>query len=281
MEVFRKVAEIKEFVRQKKAQGKVIGLVPTMGYFHQGHLALMREAKNSGDTVVVSIYVNPLQFGPQEDLTSYPRDEQRDLALAGEIGVDAVFIPADAEMYPNGFSTYVEVEQLTSGLCGQFRPGHFKGVTTVVLKLFNIVTPDRAYFGQKDYQQLVVVRKMAEDLNLDVEIVGLPTVRELDGLALSSRNVYLNPEERKAAPLLQQSLLKAKEEIVNGERSPEKIRDLIARILQSEPLIRTEYIEVREARHLEPLEYLEGRIVIALAARVGKARLIDNILLEV
>jgi len=271
---------VRDFVRAARAEG-LVGLVPTMGYFHDGHLALMHRARSECRTVVVSIYVNPLQFGPREDFRSYPRDPERDLRLAEGAGVDMVFMPDDGEMYPPGYATYVEVEGLTDKLCGRSRPGHFRGVATVVTKLFNIVRPDRAYFGEKDFQQALVIRRLAADLNLDLEIITVPTVREPDGLAMSSRNVYLSPAEREAATVLYRSLVKARDAILAGERTPERVRHILAATIAAEPLADLDYAEVYGLPWLAGLDRLEGEVLLAVAARVGRARLIDNLVVKV
>jgi len=244
MEVIKSPSEMQQRASAWRREGKVIAFVPTMGYFHEGHLSLMREGRERGDVLVVSIFVNPTQFGPGEDFDRYPRDMERDLRMAEEVGVDVIFAPTVEEMYPEGYQTYVEVEKVTKYLCGLSRPGHFRGVTTVVTKLFNIVKPHVALFGQKDYQQLITIERMVKDLNMDVEIVGMPTVREEDGLAASSRNVYLSPEERKAALSLYRSLRRAEELFSEGVR-----------------------------------ESIGERALVAVAAKVGTTRLIDNTLL--
>jgi len=281
-EIVREIEKAKAITQSFRAKGEMIGLVPTMGYFHEGHLSLMRKAKEQCDRVVVSLFVNPVQFGPQEDYHRYPRDEARDTKLAEKEGVDILFVPSVSEMYPEGYATYVEVERLTEGLCGRFRPGHFRGVTTVVLKLFNIVKPNKAYFGEKDYQQLKVVERMTRDLNLDIQIVPCPTVREPDGLAMSSRNAYLSPEERRAATIIYRSLLKAKELYERGETNAEEIRAQVETMLRQEPLIgKIDYVEIVHPETLEELEYIgEDGAVLAVALYIGKARLIDNILLK-
>jgi len=280
VQVCRTVQEVREFLRANRHKGPV-GLVPTMGYFHAGHLALMHRARRECATVVVSIYVNPLQFGPAEDYSSYPRDPQRDLQLAREAGGVAVFMPSDEEMYPSGYATYVEVQGLTDKLCGRHRPGHFRGVATVVTKLFNIVRPDRAYFGEKDFQQALVIKRLVADLNFDLEVLTVPTVREPDGLAMSSRNVYLSPAERQAATVLYSSLLKARNAILAGERDPRRIENLLAEAINAEPLARLEYAEVYGLPWLAELTRLEGEVLLAVAARVGRARLIDNMVVVV
>ena len=273
---------MKQISRKARGEGKVIGLVPTMGYFHEGHLSLMRRARQECDLVVVSLFVNPIQFGPQDDFRSYPRDEKRDAEMAEKEGMDVLFIPSVSEMYPEGYSTYVEVQRLTEGLCGRFRPGHFRGVTTVVLKLFNIVNPHKAYFGEKDYQQLKVIEKMARDLNLDVEIVPCPTVREEDGLAMSSRNSYLSEEERRSATVIYKALIEAKRLYENGERDAKKLESRVREILLNEKLVRKiDYVEVVHPETLEELEIVgEDGAVLAVALWIGRARLIDNIKLK-
>lgn len=281
MEVITSVSEMQSRSMKMRCDGRVIGFVPTMGYFHEGHLSLMRRAKSECDIVVVSIFVNPIQFAPGEDYERYPRDIERDLKMAEEVGVDIIFSPSIEEMYPEGYSTYVHVEKLTEGLCGAFRLGHFRGVTTVVTKLFNIVMPHKAYFGEKDYQQLVVIKRMVRDLNFPIEIVPCPTVREEDGLAMSSRNVYLSPEEKRAALLLSRGLMAAKELFERGERNAKALKRIVEEHLRSSPIVQPQYIEVVDAETLEPVECIEGDVVIALAAFVGKARLIDNVILKV
>ncbi len=280
MLVCRTISEIRGFVRQARARSQTIGFVPTMGYFHEGHLTLMREAKKACDVVVVSIFVNPLQFGPQEDFNEYPRDFERDKRLAAEVGVDALFTPPVEEMYPAGFSTHVEVAGLTQCLCGLSRPGHFRGVTTVVAKLFNIVLPDRAYFGQKDAQQALVIKRMVRDLNMPLEIVTVPTVREPDGLAMSSRNVYLGPREREAARVLYRSLKLAERAVAGGEMDVARLLEIVRQEIASEPLAQIDYAEIRSLPDLEPLARLQGPGLLALAVRIGKTRLIDNTILN-
>lgn len=281
MQVCRTIPEIKAVVREAKAGGSLVGLVPTMGFFHAGHLSLMHAARRECDLVVVSLFVNPTQFGPNEDFAEYPRDFDRDKELATKEGVDVIFAPAVEEMYPPGYQTYVEVEEITRPLCGKARPGHFRGVTTVVTKLFNIVEPDRAYFGQKDAQQALVIQQMVRDLNMNVDIKVLPIVREKDGLAMSSRNVYLNPREREAATVLFRSLQLAEDKIRGGERDPARLRGEIMPTIESEPLANLEYAEILSIPGLKPLNTLQGKILIALAVRIGKTRLIDNTIVEV
>ncbi|WP_457627193.1 pantoate--beta-alanine ligase [Persephonella sp.] len=274
------ISRMKETVKSLKKEGKSIGFVPTMGYLHEGHVSLIRCSRKDNDITVVSIFVNPIQFGKNEDLDRYPRDLERDIEICKREGVDYLFYPDVRQMYPEGYSTYVVVEGLTEGLCGAFRPGHFKGVTTVVMKLFNIVQPDRAYFGKKDYQQYVVIKKMVEDLNMDVQIIGCPIIREEDGLAMSSRNKYLSPEERESALSLSRALFTAKEIFEKGETDPEKIKQKMRQIIQSYPHVRDiQYIEIVDPKTLQPKKRVEKGDVIALAVYVGDTRLIDNITL--
>jgi len=280
MEVIKSPSEMQQRASAWRREGKVIAFVPTMGYFHEGHLSLMREGRKRGDVLVVSIFVNPTQFGPGEDFDRYPRDMERDLRMAEEVGVDVIFAPTVEEMYPEGYQTYVEVEKVTQHLCGLSRPGHFRGVTTVVTKLFNIVKPHVALFGQKDYQQLITIERMVKDLNMDVEIVGMPTVREEDGLAASSRNVYLSPEERKAALSLYRSLRRAEELFSEGVRESQRILEEVRGVLEAEPLLKIDYVHVCDPETLEDIEGPIGeRALVAVAAKVGTTRLIDNTLL--
>lgn len=281
MEIFSRIDPLRAYLREQRSHGASIGLVPTMGYFHEGHLSLMRSARQDNDVVVVSLFVNPTQFGPNEDLERYPRDPQRDQRLAAEVGVDAIFAPPPEEMYPPGYATYVEVEKLSQGLCGQSRPGHFRGVATVVSKLFNIVQPDRAYFGQKDFQQQVIIRRMVRDLNFPLSIVTVPTVREPDGLAMSSRNAYLTPEERRSALALIRSLKAGEALIRSGERQAQKVRQAVAAALGSDPRVRIDYVEVRDPENLELVSTIQGDVLLAVAAFVGSTRLIDNLMVEV
>ncbi|WP_457635203.1 pantoate--beta-alanine ligase [Persephonella sp.] len=276
--LIRKIKDMKQITKRLKKEGKTIGFVPTMGYLHEGHVSLIRCSKKDNDITVVSIFVNPIQFGKNEDLDRYPRDLERDVEICTEEGVDYVFYPSADEMYPEGFSTYVEVEGITRRLCGAFRSGHFKGVTTVVAKLFNIVQPDRAYFGEKDYQQLKVIQKMVRDLNIDVEVIGCPLIREKDGLALSSRNKYLTPEERKSALSISRALFRAKQMFESGEKDPSKLVNEVKRIISSQPLVKEiQYIEVVDPEELTPKKKLEKGDVVAVAVFVGNTRLIDNI----
>lgn len=284
MEVLGKVADLRDFLAKMRAQGKRIGFVPTMGFLHVGHLALMRDARSDGaDCVLASIFVNPLQFGPREDYRDYPRDLDRDKELCRQAGVDALFVPPVEEMYPQGFATYVEVAGITEVLCGRSRPGHFKGVATVVAKLFNIVRPDYAYFGLKDAQQVAVIQRMAQDLNFPVEVRVHPTVREKDGLAVSSRNVYLSPEERKAAPVIYRTLERAGEAVERGERDAGRLIKLLEEGIRAERSARLDYAEVVSWPDLSIItkKIGPGRVLLAVAAYFGKARLIDNILVDV
>jgi pantoate--beta-alanine ligase len=257
-----------------------VGLVPTMGYFHEGHLSLIRQAKAECKSVVVSIFVNPTQFGPNEDLAKYPRDLERDLKLIESLGVDLVWTPTVEVMYPGGYQTWVEVEALTRGLEGTMRPGHFKGVATVVAKLFNGVQPQKAYFGQKDAQQAAVIRQMTRDLNFPIEIVVCPTVREEDGLAMSSRNKYLEGEDRKAALVLYRALSAAKEAYEAGERNAEELRRRMKEVIAAEPRAQMQYISCADYDTLEELETVKGKTLLSMAVLIGKTRLIDNFVLS-
>ncbi len=256
-----------------------LGLVPTMGALHEGHLSLVHRAREENATAAASIFVNPTQFGPNEDYRSYPRDLDRDLALLEECGVDLVFLPEPDDMYPAGFDTWVDVDRIASRLEGESRPGHFRGVATVVTKLFTIVRPDRAYFGQKDAQQAQVIRRINADLNLGVEPVVMPTVREADGLAMSSRNAYLNPQEREAALVLYRSLCLAREMYNNGVASASRIRDAIRELIHAEPLAQPEYVSIANHETLEELDTVQTPALVSLAVRIGRARLIDNVVL--
>ncbi|MFP4081871.1 MAG: pantoate--beta-alanine ligase [Candidatus Aminicenantes bacterium] len=276
MEIVKKKDEMRRVSKELKSQGKRIGFVPTMGYLHLGHLSLVRASVVRTQATVVSVFVNPAQFGPQEDFKEYPRDLNRDAEILKREGVEMVFAPEAEEMYPPGYKTYVEVQELQDKLCGRSRPGHFRGVCTVVLKLFHIVQPDVAFFGQKDAQQAIVLKKMVRDLDLEVNIEVLPTVREEDGLAISSRNTYLNPEQRKAALCLYRSLGEAQQMIKKGERDSGKIIEKMKEIIKAEPLARIDYVEIVDAEELNPLAHLEKDALIALAVYVDKVRLIDN-----
>ncbi len=279
MRIVETISELRTDIAQARASGKVVGLVPTMGALHAGHLALIEAASQGDDFVVVSVFVNPTQFGPEEDYERYPQQLTRDAELAAEAGGDLIFAPSRAEMYPDDHSTWVEVEDLTEGLCGGFRPGHFRGVTTVVTKLLNIVQPDRAYFGEKDYQQLVVIKRLVRDLNMPVEIVGRPTVREADGLAVSSRNQYLDTQQRAAAPRLYQALqhgAQAARQGASGIQAEEVIRESLA----SEPMFTVQYVQAVDPETLQPRGEARAPMVIAAAAYLGDTRLIDNIRIE-
>lgn len=276
MRIIEKIADMREWSETERRAGHRITFVPTMGFLHHGHLCLVRDAKARGDRLVVSIFVNPMQFGPGEDFSAYPRDLERDVELLNAAGVDALFHPSVAEMYPRGAQTSVEVERLGAPLCGALRPGHFRGVATVVTKLFNIVRPDLAVFGEKDYQQVQVIRRLVQDLSMGVEIVGHPIVRERDGLAMSSRNAYLTGVERAAAACLSRALCKAERLFKRGENSARAlIRSALAE-LEKEPLAGVEYVKLCDAETLEEIDKIYAPAVLALAVRIGKARLIDN-----
>jgi pantoate--beta-alanine ligase len=280
MEIIRDIATMKAFTGKLRQEGKSIGFVPTMGYLHEGHLTLMKEAKRACDVVIVSIFVNPLQFGQGEDYKDYPRDLTRDAAMAESVGVDALFAPSVTEMYPRGFASFVEVNNITERLCGASRPGHFRGVSTVVTKLFNIVQPDQAFFGQKDAQQVTVIKRMVEDLNMNLSIRVVPIVREGDGLAMSSRNVYLSLDERKAALVLSRSLQEAQHLLEDGERKGDVLRSKITSVICTEPLANIDYVSVSDLTNLDEINTVTGPILIALAVRFGKTRLIDNMIWE-
>ena len=281
MKTVSRVHELRAAVDDARAIGGRVGFVPTMGYFHAGHRSLMRAARAENDFVVVSLYVNPLQFGPTEDLSAYPRDLERDSAAAEAEGVDVLFTPTTEEMYPRPIVTTVHVDGLTNGLCGRSRPTHFDGVTTVVAKLLSMVGPCRAYFGRKDAQQLAVVRRMAEDLDLPVEVVGCPLVREPDGLAMSSRNAYLEPDDRRAAAILSRALHEAAAEVANGERDADSVHRVLTGLIATEPRVQLDYAEVVDAHDLTPVTEITGDVLVAVAANVGRARLIDNMTISV
>jgi pantoate--beta-alanine ligase len=277
------IADVRAACDAARGAGRTVGLVPTMGYLHEGHRSLMRAARAANDLVVVTIFVNPLQFGANEDLDRYPRDLSGDLAQCADEGVDIVFAPSEHEMYPNGAPvTTVHVAELTAELCGRARPTHFDGVTTVVTKLFSIIGPCRAYFGRKDAQQLAVIARMAADLNLPVEVIGCPLVREPDGLALSSRNAYLSDDQRRAAVVLSRALTRAAESVIDGERDTATVIQAVGRIIASEPAVALEYAEARDARALTSVGHeLQGDVLLAVAARVGDVRLIDNVMISI
>jgi len=276
MKVIEKAQQLK--AHREKLIGSV-GFVPTMGYLHEGHLTLVRRARTENLSVVVSIFVNPTQFGPNEDFASYPRDTERDLAMLQKEKVNLVYMPATEDIYPEGFNTWVEVKDITDKLEGKARPGHFKGVTTVVAKLFNIIQPDKAYFGQKDAQQLTVIQKMVSDLNMNIKLVAVPTVREPDGLAMSSRNIHLNPEERKAAVVLWHALTQARGQWENGQRDASHLRKAMTELIRKEPLAEIDYISIADPQTLTELDMISRTALISMAVKIGKTRLIDNILL--
>lgn len=277
MKIIKTIEELRPIIKGWKREGLTIGLVPTMGYLHDGHKSLIVKAVAENDRVVVSDFVNPTQFGANEDLSSYPRDIERDAALCEGAGADIIFHPEPEEMYFPDKCTFVDMDKLTKGLCGKTRPVHFSGVCTVVSKLFNIVTPDRAYFGQKDAQQLAVIKRMVRDLNFDITIVGCPIVREADGLALSSRNTYLNKEERQAALILNKSLTLGKEMIEAGEKNAAKVREAIIKNMETEPLAKVDYVEIVDPENLEPVATIDAPVLVATAVYIGKTRLIDNV----
>ncbi len=282
MRIFKEIKTIQTWCKEQKLQGKKIGLVPTMGYLHEGHLSLVRQARNHCDIVVVSIFVNPIQFGAGEDFEVYPRDFERDAGLLEEEKVDAIFAPSNEEMYSSDSSTFVELAgEITGKLCGASRPGHFRGVTTVCAKLFNICLPDIAFFGQKDAQQVMVLEKMVRELNFPLEIIRVPIVREADGLAMSSRNVYLNTEARKQALILNQALSEAEEAVKNGERDTARLKNRLREIIASSPLAEIDYAEIYDAYDLADIDQVDRKIIMALAVKFGKTRLIDNRLVEV
>ncbi|MEI8173311.1 MAG: pantoate--beta-alanine ligase [Deltaproteobacteria bacterium] len=276
MKIIEHIIEILAFSESLRLKGQRIVFVPTMGYFHDGHLSLMREGRKRGDCLIISIYVNPTQFGPGEDFEKYPRDFEKDKHLAHGVGVDVIFYPKNTEMYPSDFQTYVNVEKVTQNLCGASRHGHFKGVTTVCTKLFNLVKPHVAVFGRKDFQQFVAIKQMVQDLNMDIEIVGMPTAREEDGLAMSSRNVYLKEEERKSALSLSRSLKLAKDMYEGGERNAAVILHEVKKYIEGHASTRIDYTKICDATTLENIDQLEGDAVLALAVRIGSTRLIDN-----
>ena len=276
----RLVYTVSEMASAQKAVTRPLGLVPTMGALHQGHLSLVSQAREDNASLAVSIFVNPAQFGPQEDLRTYPENQERDLALLEEMRVDLVFIPKPDDMYPAGFDTWVNVERIASRLEGESRPGHLRGVATVVAKLFNIVGPDRAYFGQKDAQQVQVIRRMNDDLNLGVELIALPTVREPDGLAMSSRNTNLSPQERQAASVLYRSLCEAKRMYGQEERQAQVIRKSIQKIIQAEPMAHLDYVSIADPDTLDELDTIQEPALVSLAVLIGKTRLIDNVVLD-
>ena len=279
IEIISSLKGFQNYCRSNRLARKTIGLVPTMGFLHEGHLSLMRQSRADNDISVISIFVNPTQFGPAEDYDAYPRDLDRDSRMASEAGVDVIFAPSARDMYPEGYATYVNIERITEKMCGTSRPGHFRGVTTVVSKLFNLAQPHRAYFGQKDAQQAIVIKQMARDLNFDIEIIVMPIIREEDGLAMSSRNKYLSPEERKAALVLRKSLLMAEGLFKSGVTEAAIIYNRIKDMIDFEPLAKIDYISIVDADTLDDVGKLRQNTLIALAVFIGKTRLIDNIIL--
>jgi pantoate--beta-alanine ligase len=279
MKIISSPREMSDYADAARARGLRIGFVPTMGYLHEGHLSLMHEARRRASIIVASIFVNPTQFGPQEDLSKYPRNFERDCAMMSAVPVDVVFAPEAPAMYPAGAQTWVEVTEVTRGLCGSSRPGHFRGVTTVVAKLFNIVKPHLAFFGEKDFQQLRAIQRMVCDLNFDLEIVPMPIVRESDGLAMSSRNAYLDPEQRRHALALSRALGAAREHYIGGARSAAEVAQVARRVLENSPGVSIDYVEAVDAESLAPADTLARPILLAIAARVGSTRLIDNVVL--
>lgn len=280
MELVHNIEEVRSRVRSWKKDGFSVGLVPTMGYLHEGHQSLIKKAVEENDKVVVSIFVNPMQFGENEDLETYPRDINKDSKLCDETGADLIFNPEPEEMYKEGFCSYVDMNGLTTELCGKSRPIHFRGVMTVVTKLFNIVTPDRAYFGMKDAQQLCVIKRMVKDLNMDIDVIGCPIIREEDGLAKSSRNTYLNKEERKAALILYKTISLGKDLLVSGERDVNTIINKMKDNINKEPLAKIDYVEAVDLETVEKIDVIKGKVLIAMAVYIGKTRLIDNFTFE-
>ena len=276
MKVLGTVKEVRDQVKRWRARGLSVGLVPTMGFLHEGHGSLISKAVEQNDRVVVSVFVNPTQFGPGEDLEAYPRDMDRDSAYCESLGANVIFHPEPSEMYDPDFTTYVNMEVLSETLCGVTRPIHFRGVCTVCTKLFNIVKPDRAYFGQKDAQQLAIIRRMVRDLNMDLEIVGCPIVREEDGLAKSSRNEYLSPEERKEALILSQSIFLGEKMIAEGEKSAEAVKKAMTEKINTEPLAEIDYVEVVDGVSMQPIDEIKAPALVAIAVKIGRTRLIDN-----
>jgi pantoate--beta-alanine ligase len=281
MQRITQIKMLRQIVAEQKKAGKTIALVPTMGYLHRGHLSLVEYAKEENSFIVMSLFVNPMQFGPNEDFTRYPRDFERDAAMAEEAGVDLLFHPEVAEMYPQPVLSYIDIDKMADVLCGASRPGHFRGVCTVVGKLFNIVQADKAYFGQKDYQQYMIIHRMVEDLNFALEVIAVPIVREEDGLAMSSRNIYLTAEQRNEAPVLYRSLQQAEQEIRKGQRRARVLEEMIREQISRESSGQIDYVEVRNAADLTEIQEIRGKVVIALAVRFGTTRLIDNKVVEV
>lgn len=280
MQIVTTVKEIKEIIKNWKGEGKTIGFVPTMGYLHEGHGSLITAARNQNDKVVVSIFVNPMQFGPKEDLASYPRDLKKDSAFCESLGADLIFHPEPEEMYHKNFSSYVDMSVLTEELCGLSRPVHFRGVCTVVNKLFNIVQPDKAYFGQKDAQQLAVIRHMTEDLNMNVEVIGCPIIREEDGLAKSSRNTYLSKEERRGALILSKSIFMGQKLIKEGMTDAGELVEKMKAVIETEPLARIDYVKAVDGLTMQQVDTIKAPVLVAIAVYIGKTRLIDNFIVE-
>lgn len=280
MKVVNNIKELRKIIKEWKSQGLTIGLVPTMGYLHEGHKSLIQHAVFDNDKVVVSDFVNPTQFGPNEDLESYPRDIHQDAGLCEEVGADIIFNPTPAEMYFYDATTYVTMEELSKELCGKTRPIHFRGVCTVVTKLFNIVQPDRAYFGQKDAQQLAIIKRMVRDLNFDIEIIGCPIIREPDGLAKSSRNTYLSRPEREAAVILSQAVKLGEQLVAEGEKNCNVVIDKMISLIETEPLAKIDYVSAVDAENITPVETFEKPVLVAMAVYIGNTRLIDNFITE-
>lgn len=280
MKISGMIKEVRKISEDWKKQGFSVALVPTMGYLHAGHISLIEKARKENDKVIVSIFVNPIQFGPNEDYEKYPRDMEHDAEACKQAGADLIFAPEPNEMYPSANLAHVNIDRLGDGLCGARRPGHFSGVCTVITKLFNIISPDRAYFGQKDAQQLAIIKKMTSDLNFTTEIVPCPIVREPDGLAMSSRNAYLSPEERAAAVILSKSLKLAKQMMESKETDTARIKDAITNEITSEPLARIDYVEIVDAETLKPAGHINGPVLTAIAVYIGRTRLIDNFIFE-
>ena len=280
MELVHKIEEVRSIVRSWKKEGLSVGFVPTMGYLHEGHQSLIKKAVEENDRVVVSIFLNPMQFGENEDLETYPRDLNKDSKLCEETGADLIFNPEAEEMYEKGFCSYVDMNGLTTELCGKSRPIHFRGVMTVVTKLFNIVTPNKAYFGMKDAQQLCVIKRMVKDLNMDIDIVGCPIIREKDGLAKSSRNTYLSEEERKAALILYKTISLGKELLISGERDVSILLDKMKENISKEQLAKIDYVEAVDLETVEKIDKIQGKVLVAMAVNIGKTRLIDNFTFE-
>jgi pantoate--beta-alanine ligase len=281
MKIVKTIDEVRSQVKAWKREGLKVGLVPTMGYLHEGHQSLIKKSVEENDRTVVSIFVNPMQFGPTEDLESYPRDLDADAKLCQETGADLIFNPEPSEVYPEGFCSFVNMTGLPDALCGLTRPVHFKGVCTIVNKLFNIVAPDRAYFGEKDAQQLAIIKRMVKDLNMDLEIVGCPIIREADGLAKSSRNIYLTAEERKAAVVLSKAVTLGKEMVAQGEKDAEAVLSAMREKISSEPLAEIDYVEMVNMDTMKKIDKIDGNVLCAMAVKFGKARLIDNFIVSI